>query len=496
MLATAFVAATIVMAWERPLCCLDDAVFAVVAKNLASGRGYVASFGPGLDQPFAPWVGTGPTSILPAAAAIALFGPDPRVPGLAHIVLWVVLLAFVLRAATRLGARPWTLVAAFVAIQLAISARSFEHWYALLGEVPAALLVIVGAAVLAREDVARRHVFASGLAFGAATLGKLLAVLYLVGPFLWLARKLRPGPAGESLAGGRWALVFGAGLLVPHLAFETWKLSVLGVATWWANVERLGAFVGEYGTGSPAAAGWTELGHRVDLLEDRLVVSPLLFAATVALAGFAARGLSQPARRFVALLLGGVGINLVYWLFASSGRPRYAFIAAVVWGFALAFLIATARGAPRLGFAAVLAWSLALGLPRFSRQWDLLAMARRPETSQSAAARAVAAAIRATTHGDPIVARSWGHVSALEYLSDEPGQFRAQPSVDESVAWLVSDDRVSGLRDATLRALFAACPATVFRRSPYTLRRCLAAGGAIDAGERRLEARPDQNGTE
>src|SRR5690606_41281079 len=42
-IAGAFVALALALAWERPLCCIDDAAFAVVAKNLATGHGYVAS---------------------------------------------------------------------------------------------------------------------------------------------------------------------------------------------------------------------------------------------------------------------------------------------------------------------------------------------------------------------------------------------------------------------------------------------------------------------
>jgi hypothetical protein len=473
-LAASFVTLALALAWERPLCCVDDAFFAVVAKNLASGRGYVATLGPFLDRPFAPEISIGPTSILPAAGAIAIFGPDPRVPGLAHILLWVVLLGLALRAATRFGARPWELLGAFALLQFATTALNFEQWYALLGEVPAASLVILGAALLAREPITRRHLFASGLAFGAASLGKLMAVLYLVGPILWIARKLLPRPAGGSPAGVQWALLFGAGLLAPHGAFEAWKLSVLGATGWWQNLRHFSTFVGASGASGVSVMSWAEFGRRITLLDERLIFSPMLFIATVVLGGLAWRGLSNAARRFVVLLLTGVGVNLLYWLVFSSGRPRYAFIAVVVWGFALAFLVATVRTAPlRLGLAAVLMWTLAMGLPRIGRPLELLAMAHRPETSHIAAAEAVTAAIRTRTAGAPIEAQDWGNVSALEYLNAEPGRFRIPPSVDQAAAWVVFDDRVIDRNDEHFVALLAACRRTVARRAPYTLKRCL-----------------------
>jgi hypothetical protein len=473
VLGASFVALAVAMAWERPLCCVDDGLYAVVAKNLATGRGYVPTFGPILGQPFAPWVGTGPTSIVPAAAAIAIFGSGARVPGLAHVGMWLGLLALAVRASARLGARPWALLAAFLALQLATSGWHFEQWYALLGEVPAALLVVLGTALLARDDAARRHAVAGGLAFGAATLGKLLAVLYLVGPLLWLGVALLRRPKSAASAGGGRMLAFAAGFLAPHGAFELWKLAVLGVPGWWDNLRRLAAFVIVYGTGNAPAVGfWAELARRAALLDGHFVFAPLLFACSAVLAGVASRHLPRAATRFVLFLFLGVGLHLLYWMLLSSGRPRYVYVATVVWSFAFAFLVATVRRPPlRLGLAALLAWTLATGLPRLDRPLGLLAEARRPETSHIVAARAMAAAIRALPKNAPIAAQNWSSVTALEYLAEEPGRFRIPPDAERMEGWVVVDDRVLDRRDASFARLLAACE-TVARQPPYTLERC------------------------
>jgi hypothetical protein len=304
-------------------------------------------------------------------------------------------------------------------------------------------------------------------------LGKLLSALYLIGPFVWLAWTLLPRSRERSPAAFRRALVFGTALLAPHAAFELWKLSVLGVAGWWNQMTGVATFVLEYGAGDAPADRWAEFARRSILLDDRLAFPPLLFAATIALAWLASRHLPRPTRRFVWLLLGGVGLHLAYWLLLSDGRPRYAHIATVVWGFALATLLATVRGMSlRLGLSVVVAWTLVTGLPRLDRPLRLLAEARHPETSPFAAAQFVDDAIHTTTGGAPIGAVGGAHVAVLEYLSDEPGRFRIPPDAGGPVAWVIVDDRWFDPKDPVFAALFAECPTEVVRRPPYTLRRC------------------------
>src|SRR5690606_20979433 len=184
----------------------------------------------------------------PAGLAIALFGADPRVPGLAHVALWAVALALAVRASARLGARPWLLPGAFAALQLASSARPLAQRYVLLGEVPAALLAILGAAVLARDGAALRHAWASGVALGLAVLAKLIALFYVAGPLVWLLASLRR----DAARGAKRALAFVAGFLAPQVAFEGWKIAVLGVPGWIDHLNGMRAFVLKYGTSGDA----------------------------------------------------------------------------------------------------------------------------------------------------------------------------------------------------------------------------------------------------
>lgn len=95
----AFSGFTLLFVINRGICCADDAWYAVVAKNLASGRGYTSTLqnGPPVFRSIAfdPTVGTGPTSIFPAALFIKIFGNTYWAPGLSHVVLVTGLLALI-----------------------------------------------------------------------------------------------------------------------------------------------------------------------------------------------------------------------------------------------------------------------------------------------------------------------------------------------------------------------------------------------------------------
>lgn len=73
-----FTGMAIVLALANGLCCGDDAYLANVGKNLAQGLGYSSSVQPWTASfalsVFDPFMGTGPTVILPASVMLRLAG--------------------------------------------------------------------------------------------------------------------------------------------------------------------------------------------------------------------------------------------------------------------------------------------------------------------------------------------------------------------------------------------------------------------------------------
>lgn len=202
----------------------DDAFIANVAKNLAEGHGYSASYY-GF-QPFHLEITTGPTIVLPAAAMIRLFGNAYWVPTAAYIVLIAALIVELLALVhRRLPTPAFTTTAALIAIGLfAFGAQEIG----LLGEVPAALLTAIAALTLVRNTREWRAP-AAGIVLGAAILAKAVAALAV--PAFLVAIAAAPLFESRRLRSGAEFLV---GLALPIVAFETWKLGVIGSVGGWS----------------------------------------------------------------------------------------------------------------------------------------------------------------------------------------------------------------------------------------------------------------------
>ena len=86
---------------------------------------------------------TGPTLVIPAAFLIRVFGNQPWAPGLVTAIASLGLMLFMAWRLSR--AHGWARGAIYLALlsfcAYAVTAGiHFEHWYALLGEIPAAML--------------------------------------------------------------------------------------------------------------------------------------------------------------------------------------------------------------------------------------------------------------------------------------------------------------------------------------------------------------------
>src|SRR5436853_7668470 len=99
----------------------DDAFFAILAKNVALGKGYGYQKSSNEDKLMDPYVNsTGPALVLPIALLIRIFGPLDQLPGAAALALF---LALVVVAAFVLSWRvSWTPICAFFL-------RSFYYWF-------------------------------------------------------------------------------------------------------------------------------------------------------------------------------------------------------------------------------------------------------------------------------------------------------------------------------------------------------------------------------
>src|SRR5262245_25655937 len=173
------------------LCCADDASFPVAAKNVAKGYGYqidgLTGLG-GMEGTAA--LGTGPALILPVSLAILGFGNRDWVPGATTALLVFGLLLLLHRRGRYLavGAPEWPIACiAFLVLCNLVTVRHYEQWYAMLGEIPCALLVLLGLVLLAEEPLARVHALLAGILLGLAIQTKLVALLAVAAACLCLS---------------------------------------------------------------------------------------------------------------------------------------------------------------------------------------------------------------------------------------------------------------------------------------------------------------------
>lgn len=362
-LATSFALAT-------PLCCADDAAISLVAKSVAEGHGYtipINFIGESGSFRFDPGISTGPTLILPAAAMLALLGNHPWIPGLTSAVISIGLLCWLgylllRRFGTKEGSSyGLTFV---VLLYLATSGQNFVHWHALIGEIPAALLIILAAFYVTAEPHSRNKRFISGLLAGLAMQSKLLALLAL--PMLAIFALWGGRGIGRTWKDWQLFAYFIAGFLVPNVAFEAWRLSVLGVHGYIDWFNQLTAFMNLQVPGVRQDAG------QLNVLIDRATSNSasavkgyghapfdmmcFLFFSTL----IAWITLSKSSGKVIGCLMSIALANLAWWALFSNGWQRYELIGMCLSAATMASVVLWQTG-PVLKTLAVFVAALSIG---------------------------------------------------------------------------------------------------------------------------------------
>jgi len=452
---------------QSTLCCGDDALFAVPAKNLAFGEGYLATFPPAQTRAHdvrlfdTSATTTGPTLVVPVAAAIHLFGNRYWVPGAVTALASVALLAALAATWRRLlGPDAWLALTLLIVILQLVTIDHYVFWFTLLGELPASLLVVLAASLLAGEARRPRRAFAAGLGLGAAILTKSVAAIGVAAiaatlaglavAALWTSRRGTPRPA---LVPWRALFAGGLGCVLPLAAFDAWKLSSLG----WSGYVQLKAderlFLASHdgsGIGYLTRAGLdgvattlhTNWGVLAKFLGGSTSEVALLAALTVGVVAF--RRAREPAERLVLLLAAAALAHAGWWLFISfAGWTRHLAPGLVYLCAATAVAV---RRWPLDRRAAALAALMVIALaPRSNRLGEVVARAPYFEPDPRTRAMLLTAAyLEGLEPGHLKAATSWASVQDLEYLA--PGsrnfvQYRFVAPRDRPGTYLVGSSR-------------------------------------------------------
>jgi len=476
----AFLALPMLLALSEGVCCYDDASFAVIAKNLAQGKGYLFTLSyQGDDYSgvlFDPALGQGPVGILPVALAIALFGAGPAVPGLTQVVIEAALLAAIavlLARGVGLG-RATAYLAVSLALVLLVSMRHAEQWYAMLGESVAALLVMLGYLRWCLGNRSVRDGLLAGLCFGLAVMTKSIVAIIAVAFFLHAAAQMLRDPRapGQRLAR---LLAIAAGGASVFVMFEAWKLAVLGGEAFQANWAAYLEFASSK-SGLPAGGDLPQwLLARLATASSSFYLPLLLMLLSAIVVWLSLRRSEAPLRSLAGMLLVGWLAYAGYWLLMSSGPARYLYVGIVLWCFLLALPL----------LAAQRRWSIALPVLACLA---LVVLARGDVAGRLSAVRADVLtepangdALRMTRvlegHDDPrIYTPWWAHVASLEYLAPRAGRFQRWSRVPEDAPFLLLvNQHLAGLfgsADETEERLAQWNCQRLALEGPYLLLRC------------------------
>lgn len=434
LLACAYLIYASILAIHHPLCCADDASFAVVSKNIAHGLGYALTLnyqGPEYAlHLFDPALGTGPTLIFSAAILIKIFGAAPWIPGEATVLLCAL---FIFGIGTQLsitfGRKRGNLIAAvFLLTAIIATALDFNYWSAELGEAPAALAVILGYLFWINREERACYSYLAGTFVALSFLTKELSAIYVVALLAFALFQAAANISKESKTNpysrlNQQALLI-VGMAVPVLIFELYRLASFGslhayIQNWHSHL----AFVAHQGITSNAPSLLTRLIHRLHEIAARFSLTPAAFI--IGSSAIILGSLGERSRRrdlFILLALGAI-LHVLYWFFISNGWTRYAFSFVLIWIFLVACQIVQKRKLAAILSLCALALIAVSSLPHIRYLKDQLSETGESSRNPLANERQILQYISENKIQPPIYTGWWAQVASLEFLASGTQNF-------------------------------------------------------------------------
>lgn len=323
------------LVFSKGVCCGDDAYFAVIAKNLAYGLGFTSTVQPFVThyiaQQFDPLIGTTPTIIVPAALFIKIFGNTYWAPGLSNVMLWsllIVSIGFFLQK-YNYGIRFAFFTFSFFYLAFTFMPYHFEEWYALLGEIPAALLIILAILCFFYRDSVLNQIL-TGLLFSFAVQAKFLSlvafIIFLIAHVLIYSRE-QPKELSVFLQSYIKRLLYiGIGFSLPYVFFESWKLLILGPQNYVENWREYFKYARDDGVKLDQLPSLiTLLAERSNILVNRFGILLPNIGLVLMLVWLMIKK-DQSLKQLYIILVSIIVAYSLWWVFFSIGWARYFII--------------------------------------------------------------------------------------------------------------------------------------------------------------------------
>ncbi|TAN42322.1 MAG: hypothetical protein EPN25_03330 [Nitrospirae bacterium] len=450
--------------------CADDAYHAVIAKNLALGRGYTSTIQDGrtdfLALQFDPRVGVGPVIIFPASLIIRIFGNTYWAPGLAHVLLWSSLCIGIglLTRKYQSGAGLSLAALSFFYLGFALMTFHFEQWYALLGEIPAALLIILAVLLFFHHNSGLYQCLA-GIALSLAAQAKLLSLLAFAVFILCLAifqmsdrSKKVPARLKELI---HRTVYLSIGFIIPVLTFEIWKLFELGPSGYMNNVGSYVSFVKNKGIDHGQALSLLALYKaRAAIIYDRFGIALQSVGFMLALAGLLISRDKKLWRIYI-VFVSMIIFYLFWWIFISVGWARYFIIPLIliIGAASLPFLASYHRKWLWLYFILIVIWP--------AGTWDRLAYPSSfidsgyfNPTKRTESLLKTSNMLARAHSKNRIITQWWATAADLEYISDSHlifTTYRDEPYKQATPYLIAADTRFVDPNDKEFIELVNSC---------------------------------------
>lgn len=449
-----FLVIPLIYAIQNGLSCYDDTGYAIIAKNLATGLGYATTISY-VDSNFTVSsfdyaIGQGPIGILPVALAFKLFGVNPLLPGIVQVVFEFMLLAFIVLFLLKDYGflRTSCFLCSSLLLITLISGWHYEHWYAMLGESIAALFVILGFIVLQKYEISVRYSILGGFFLALAAMTKEISAIFTavfaigLGLAFIVACVTRPNSCKHNL---KSLCCFALAGLTPVIAFEIWRLIVLGWQGFLVNWQQHLAFISTYSPQHDVSNTILQnFAQRTDVFKGNFYISILVVIVSNLFAYMECFFSKQTNKYVVTIFEFAILFYFVYWIFLTIGPARHLYVLIVV----ACFFVSLPLLLQKNMFIGVLPalFLLIFLVPRAGNdlvnrivEVDHSHIFQKP-TREYVAERQMLAFIDTKYPESKILTPWWAHVAMLEFFSSRPALFSGWDSFKQHADNLVLID--------------------------------------------------------
>lgn len=334
----------------------DDAFFGSVAKNLVSGEGYKAIF---FDKGYSFHYGitTGPFVIVPAALMMFIFGNHYWVIGLANILLiWSLLVPIFILSKDVIGEEkrwPFAFFSLFLVLIFSTGNEGgrLALWYLLMGEVPAALCVILASFLLLLPKQNIKKLAIGGLFLGFAAISKANSMIAAIVILAVVANKILFENKLSNLQKVKFVSIPILCFIAPSGLFELIKIVSLG----WNQYCELQMQNAQHYEHNGLVQNEYVSGHIFSLVNFFSTSGVLLVPTTFYMIYLAYK--ERPTSSYFAIgatLITCFVVYLVWWVnFAIINSYRHLFLAFFCYFVGLSLLLCGIKYKTKLQFALV-----------------------------------------------------------------------------------------------------------------------------------------------